>query len=25
MTTLIIPGYLGSEKGHWQRQWLADD
>ncbi|WP_370647975.1 alpha/beta hydrolase [Phyllobacterium meliloti] len=25
MTTLIIPGYLGSEKGHWQREWLADD
>jgi serine hydrolase len=25
MTTLIIPGYRGSEKGHWQRQWLAED
>jgi hypothetical protein len=25
MTTLIIPGFRGSEKGHWQRQWLAED
>ncbi|NTS31693.1 alpha/beta hydrolase [Phyllobacterium sp. BT25] len=25
MTTLIIPGYRGSESGHWQRQWLAED
>jgi predicted alpha/beta hydrolase family esterase len=25
MTTLIIPGYRGSEKGHWQRQWLLED
>jgi len=24
-TTLIIPGYKGSEAGHWQRQWLLDD
>lgn len=24
-TTLIIPGYRGSEAGHWQRQWLLDD
>ncbi len=23
--TLIIPGYKGSEAGHWQRQWLHDD
>ncbi len=23
--TLIIPGYKGSEPGHWQRQWLHDD
>lgn len=23
--TLIIPGYQGSEAGHWQRQWLLDD
>ena len=25
MTTLIIPGYRGSEKGHWQQQWLLED
>jgi len=25
MTTLIIPGYRGSETGHWQRQWLNED
>ncbi|MHC1548533.1 RBBP9/YdeN family alpha/beta hydrolase [Phyllobacterium sp. K27] len=25
MTTLIIPGYRGSENGHWQRQWLLED
>ncbi|MCX8279525.1 alpha/beta hydrolase [Phyllobacterium sp. 0TCS1.6C] len=25
MTTLLIPGYRGSENGHWQRQWLRDD
>jgi predicted alpha/beta hydrolase family esterase len=25
MTTLIIPGYRGSDKGHWQRQWLLED
>ncbi len=25
MKTLIIPGYRGSENGHWQRQWLAED
>ncbi|WP_420962788.1 RBBP9/YdeN family alpha/beta hydrolase [Brucella sp. IR073] len=24
-TTLIIPGYRGSEAGHWQREWLLDD
>ncbi|PYE90084.1 RBBP9/YdeN family alpha/beta hydrolase [Phyllobacterium leguminum] len=24
-TTLIIPGYRGSESDHWQRQWLLDD
>jgi predicted alpha/beta hydrolase family esterase len=23
--TLIIPGFKGSEAGHWQRQWLEDD
>ena len=23
--TLIIPGFKGSEAGHWQRQWLQDD
>jgi predicted alpha/beta hydrolase family esterase len=23
--TLIIPGYLGSGEGHWQRHWLARD
>ena len=25
MTTLIIPGYRGSETGHWQRKWLLED
>lgn len=24
-TTLIIPGYKGSAKGHWQRHWLDHD
>lgn len=23
--TLIIPGYKGSEEGHWQRHWAASD
>ncbi|RDE07835.1 RBBP9/YdeN family alpha/beta hydrolase [Pelagibacterium lacus] len=23
--TLIVPGYLGSGEGHWQRHWLARD
>lgn len=23
--TLIIPGYKGSDSGHWQRYWLASD
>lgn len=23
--TLIIPGYLGSERDHWQRLWAAED
>ncbi|ACU48308.1 alpha/beta hydrolase [Brucella microti] len=23
--TLLIPGYKGSEAGHWQCQWLHDD
>lgn len=23
--TLIIPGYKGSDEGHWQRHWLATD
>lgn len=23
--TLIIPGFMGSEAGHWQRHWLESD
>ncbi len=23
--TLIIPGFMGSEAGHWQRHWLKND
>jgi uncharacterized protein len=25
MKHLIVPGFLGSEKGHWQDFWLEDD